>query len=383
MRSKELTGISSKKIVFFVTEDWYFCSHRLPIAVAAKNAGYTVYVVTRETMHGDEIRSAGIRLVPINLSRRSKNPFVEFNIIRRLAMIYKEIKPDIVHNVAIKPVVYGSIAARIAKVPAVVSALAGLGFLFSSDSALAQFLRPLIRLSFRVLLNDDHSTVILQNPDDIEVMVQSGTIDRDRIKLIMGSGVDTDQYKHCTEPKAVPIVVLAARLLWDKGVGEFVEAARQLRKEGTNARFVLVGESDDENPESIGTDQIDAWLEEDIVEWWGRRSDMPVVLAESHIVCLPSYREGLPKVLVEAASCGRPIVTTNAPGCREIVKDGLNGFLVPVKNVDALAEAIHALLKSPEMRIQMGRAGRQRVIDRFSVEKVIEETLEIYDRAPQ
>jgi glycosyltransferase involved in cell wall biosynthesis len=372
------SGSNGKTIVYFVTEDWYFCSHRLPLAVAAKDAGYLVYVVTRVNSHGAEIEAAGLNLVPVTLSRRSKNPIVEAMFIRRLTRVYKEIRPDIVHHVAMKPVIYGSIAARLAGVSAQVNALAGLGFLFSSKKLIAHLLRPVIKLLFGLLLNNERATVILQNPDDVEVMVGSGTVSRDRVRLIMGSGVDTEEYRRHPEPGGAPVVLLASRLLWDKGVGEFVKAAQILKREGVEARFVLVGEGDDENPESISEYQLNTWTKEGDVEWWGRRSEMPSVLSGSQIVCLPSYREGLPKVLVEAASCGRPIVTTDAPGCREIVKDGVNGILVPVKDVDTLALAIRTLLDSPGTRMRMGQAGRQLVKDKFSLENVIDETLDVY-----
>lgn len=375
---RALSGFNSKTIVYFVTEDWYFCSHRLHLAVAAKEAGYDVYVITRVNLHGEEIEAAGLNLVPVTLSRRSKNPIVEAMFVTRLTRIYKQIRPDIVHHVGMKPVIYGSIAARLAGISATVNALAGLGFLFSSKKLIARILRPVIKVLFRLLLDNDRTTVILQNPDDVEVMVGSGTVSSDRVSLIMGSGVDTEEYRRHPEPGGAPLVLLASRLLWDKGVGEFVQAAELLKSEGVEARFVLVGEGDDANPESISERRLNIWKQEGIVEWWGRRSDMPAVLSDSHIVCLPSYREGLPKVLVEAASCGRPIVTTDAPGCREIVKDGLNGILVPVKDAAALANAIRSLLDSAETRARMGHAGRQLVKETFSLDKVVGETLAIY-----
>lgn len=377
-------GHKRRRLVYFVTEDWYFCSHRLQLAVAAKNAGFDVYVVTRVQAHGDEIKAAGLELIPLALSRRSKNPFVEAVIVGRLTKIYREIRPDIVHHVAIKPVIYGSIAARRARVPVVINAMAGLGFLFSSGQWLARVLRPIIRVVFKMLLNNKRTTVILQNPDDVDALCGGGTVSRDRVRLILGSGVDTDVYHFQPEAEGVPIVLLASRLLWDKGVGEFVEAARRIRADGVNVRFVIAGEGDDENPNSIGAVQLLKWSEEGVVECWGRCSNMPNVFEESHIVCLPTtYGEGVPKVLIEAASCGRPIVATNAPGCREIVIDGENGILVPTKDVDALVAAITDLLESPERRKAMGQAGRNLVEAQFSLDRVIGETLELYRTAQE
>ena len=376
--------MNDKTILYFVTEDWYFCSHRLPLAIAAREAGYAVFVVTRVNSHGDEIEQAGLELIPFEVSRRSKNPFREFAAVWRLTGLYRRIRPDIVHHVALKPVIYGSIAAGLARVSKVVNAMAGLGFLFSSKRPLARFLRPIVNSMFRILLNNNRTTVLLQNPDDIDVLCDAGSVMRDNVKLILGSGVDTERYSFRPEPSGALVVLLASRMLWDKGIGEFVHAAGKLRRKGIDARFVLAGDSDDENPGSISKAQLKEWSDSGLVEWWGRCSNMPEVFATVHVVCLPTaYGEGVPKVLIEAASCGRPIVATDAPGCREIVIDGENGLLVPIKEVDALAEAILQLLQSTELRRKMGQAGRQRVIDHFSLEKVVNETLDIYDRAFQ
>ena len=371
-----------KEIVFFVTEDWYFCSHRWELATAAKDSGYSVSVVTRVGKHGSKIKDAGFRLIPIKLSRRSKNPFVELGVIWQLIKIYRGVRPDLVHHVAMKPVVYGSIAARLTSVPKIVNAIAGLGYLFSSESLGARSLRPVVRQTFRWLFNKANTTVIVQNPDDLEVLCSRGNVNRERVRLIRGSGVDTRVYRYVPEPPGMPIVLLASRLLWDKGVGEFVAAATRIKAQQPDVRFVIAGDSDDENPASIDARQLEEWQSEGNVEVWGRRSNMPDVFAGVHIVCLPTaYGEGVPKVLIEAASCGRPIVATDAPGCREIVIHGKNGLLVPVKNVDALVKAIKVLLDSQNLRSEMGEAGRQHVKDSFSLETVIAETLAVYECA--
>jgi glycosyltransferase involved in cell wall biosynthesis len=381
--SQQLNGAAKssggKALVYFVTEDWYFCSHRLPLAVAAREAGYAVYVITRVASHGEEIRSAGLELIPLDLSRRGKNPLTELRVIRQLTAIYKRLQPDVVHHVALKPVLYGSIAARLAGVPNVVNAMAGLGYLYVSTNATARLARPVVRTLMRTLLNNNRTTVILQNPDDVAVMCDSGTVMRERVVLIRGSGVDPDVYRERPAPQGTPVVMLASRLLWDKGVGEFVEAAKILLAAGYEARFVLVGDSDDANPASIDTATLDAWNRDGTVELWGRRNDMPDVLAQAHIVCLPSYREGVPKVLIEAASCGRPIVTTDAPGCREVVRHGENGLLVPVRDAKALADAIQTLLDDPDLRSRMGQAGRELVRKEFTIDAVVKSTLGVYE----
>ena len=364
------------KIIFFVTEDWVFCSHRLPLAVAAKTAGFDVAVITREVNHGELIRQAGIRIIPFDMSRRSMNPFKELVTILRLCLIYRDERPDIVHQVAIKPVLYGSVAAQITGIPHVINALTGLGWLFTSASKRARLLQAIVRLAFYFLLT--RGKVIVQNDDDA-VELQDMGIAKQHINLIRGSGVNTADYAAHPESDAdIPIVVLPARMLWDKGVGEFVEAATQLKKRGVNARFVLVGDPDAQNPASVPTQQLITWHKEGMVEWWGKREDMPRILIQSHIVCLPSYREGLPKSLLEAASCGRPIVTTDVPGCREIVHDGDNGLLVEARNAAALADALAKLLANPELRQQMGQRGRERVLNEFSQEIIVAQVLTLY-----
>ena len=366
------------KILYFITEDWYFCSHRLPLALAARDAGYDVAVVTNVNEHADVIRRAGIRLIPFDLSRKGMNPASELAVLARLVALYRKEKPDIVHQVAMKPVLYGSLAARLSGVSRVVNALAGLGYIFTSDQPKARFLRPVIGSAFRGLLNSRRSRLILQNQDDRAKFIRKRFISEKRIRLIRGSGVDTAVFVPTPEPPGVPVVILPSRMLWDKGVREFVDAAGQLKKRGISARFVLVGDADPHNPSAIPTEQLTAWHAEGAVEWWGRRDDMPAVFEQSHIVCLPSYREGLPKVLLEAASCGRPIVTTDTPGCRDVVRQGENGLLVPVRGTAELADALQLLIEQPELRKKMGCKGREIVVSEFALEKVVAKTMNIY-----
>lgn len=363
------------KLLFLVTEDWYFVSHRLPLAVAARQVGYEVMVVTRLGKHGRTIRNAGLRLIPIELSRRGKNPFSEIMLVAGLTTIYRRERPDIVHHVAMKPVLYGSLVARLAGVRHVVNALAGLGWLFTSESRLAAVLGRGVRFAFRKLLN--RGAVIVQNWDDMKWLIDLG-IESNRIYLIRGSGVEVNRFAPTPEPDGKPVVLLASRMLWDKGVGEFVAAARNLKQRGLAARFVLVGDPDPANPASISPSLLESWHAEGVIEWWGHRNDMAQVFAQSHLVCLPSYREGLPKVLLEAAACGRPIVATDVPGCREIVRHGENGLLVPPRNAEALAEAVETLLCDPVLRKRMQARGREIAVTEFSEQVVIQETLRVY-----
>ena len=366
------------KLLFLVTEDWYFCSHRLPLARAARAAGYEVVVATRVGRHADAITGEGFKLVPLNLRRSSQNPQRELAAILEITGVYRRERPDLVHHVALKPVLYGSIAARLARVPAVVNALAGLGFVFASASLKARLLRPWVVGALRLLIDAEGSRLIVQNPDDRRMLVEGGISAAGRVRLIRGSGVDLRRYLPSAEPEGTPLVMLPARLLWDKGVGEFVAAARLLKAQGAVARFALVGDGDAENPAAIADEEIEAWREGGVVEWWGRREDMPEVLGLAHIVCLPSYREGLPKVLLEAAACARPLVATDVPGCREIVIDGRTGLLVPPRDAPALAAAIGRLLAAPQLRAEMGRRGRELVAAEFSEESVVAQTLAVY-----
>lgn len=362
------------KLLFVVTEDWYFVSHRLPLAVAAKEAGFDVAIATRVGQHGDLIRGSGIRLIPFSLSRRGGNPLKE---LFALWQLYRCEKPDLVHHVALKPVLIGTVAAWLARVPAEVNAVAGLGWLFTSSTGAVRLVRPAFRWILAHLLNREHSLAIVQNQDDWALLERSG-VPASRLRLVRGAGVDTAIYNPVMSPPGPLCIVLAARMLWDKGVAEFVDAAKRLSTANINARFVLVGDPDPANPASVPESTLRSWHGKHGVEWWGRRDDMPAVLQTAHIACLPSYREGLPKSLLEAAACGLPIVTTDAPGCREVVHDGVNGLLVPVRDAKSLAEALQKLIEDPALRKRMGEQSRAMAQREFAQETVIAQTLAVY-----
>lgn len=366
------------KLLFVVTEDWYFISHRLPLAVAAQAAGFDVAVATREGRQADVIRGAGIRLIPFGLSRRGGNPLREVMALWRL---YRREQPDLVHHVALKPVMFGALAAWLARVPAQVNAVAGLGWLFVSSSWIVRLARPALRWMLARLLNQPHSLTIVQNPEDMALLGRSG-VSVARLRLIRGAGVDVRVFYPVSPPPEPVYIVLVARMLWDKGVGEFVEAARLLTEAGVNARFILVGDPDPANPASVSESTLRSWHGQHGVEWWGRREDMPAVLQSAHIACLPSsYGEGLPKSLLEAAACGLPVVTTDAPGCRDVVCDGVNGLLVPVRDAPALAAALRKLIDDAELRRCMGEQSRLRAETEFALEIVIAQTLAVYREA--
>ena len=367
------------KLLFIVTEDWYFVSHRLHLAEAAIAAGYQVSLLSRISNHRALIEASGVNVIDWSLDRSSRNPFLEFFALWELATSLRRVRPDIVHAVALKPVLYSSLACKLSGVRARVFALGGLGFVFSSRRCLARWIRPLLLWAFRWALSGRHARLILQNPDDQATLLAADVIELERIRLIRGAGVDTIAFAPHAEVPGVPLVVLPARMLWDKGVGEFVDCALAIKQKGIQARFVLAGEPDVHNPECVPVEQLETWMAEGTVEWWGLRADMPEVLRQAAIVCLPSYREGLPKALLEAASCGRPIVTYDVPGCREVVVDGENGLLVPLKNKRELAAALEKLLHDPELRRRMGTVGRAMVLKSFSQEKIAAETMSVWE----
>ncbi len=373
--------IELKKIVYLVTEDWYFCSHRRQLAEAVQQAGFTVSVITRAGVFADRVRRRGFDLYPLDLHRSLGSPLRESGTIYRLVGLYRQIKPDLVHHVGLKAIIVGSLAAWIARVPRVVNAYTGLGHVFMADSLLPRFARYAVMPLTSVFLRGKRINSIVQNPDDEKLLLKHRLIHADRTSLIRGSGVDIDKFRYIAEPVTEqPVVLFASRLLRDKGIMEFAAACRVLQSRGVRARFVIVGKPDKDNPTSIDETEVCEWVDEGLVEWWGYRDDMSEAFEQANLVCLPSYREGLPKVLLEAAACGRAIVTTDVPGCREVVINGLNGFLVPARDHNRLADAIERLLGDPDMRRSMGKAGRQRVVENFTLEAVNTATIKLYNR---
>jgi glycosyltransferase involved in cell wall biosynthesis len=366
------------RVLFLVASDWYFHCHRMLLAQRIAAAGYDVHVATPPGRFCGAIQAAGLHHHPIEIDRQGRNPFKDLVTIKRLLDLYRQLDPTLVHHVAVKPIIYGSIAARIAKVPAVVNAMPGMGYIFVSEQPLSRLIRPAVMMAYRLLVNAANSRVILQNPDDMQNWISWRVMRRDRIVLIRGSGIDTATFHPAEEPPSPPLVVLPARLLFFKGVREFVQAARMLKQRGVNARFALVGDGDPGNPASVPPELLHQWQREGIVELFGWHDDMADVLARCHIVCLPSYGEGLPKALMEAAASGKPIVTTDSPGCREVVDNGENGFLVPIRQVEPLAEALARLIGDADLRRRMGARARERALAEFSVDKVAGETLQLY-----
>ena len=370
----------SARVLFVVADAVFFCSHRLPLAVAARERGYEVHVATPPSPLVERIRSHGLEWHRIIVGRASGNPVKEMLAVPDLFRLYRRVRPDVVHHVAIKPVLYGTLAARLARVPAVVNAVTGMGYAFG-DIQRKRLIGRALSFAFGAFVRHPRLFFIFQNDEDRAEFLANRWADPKRTAVIRGSGVDAARFTQTgSAPSEPPLVLLASRLLYSKGVVEFVEAAKRLRERGIVARFAVVGEPDRANPDRIPDHLLEQWRASGDVEVWGQRSDMPDVLRQTAIFCLPTYYpEGVPKALLEAAACGVPSVTTNRPGCRDVVIDGENGLLIPPHDVAALTEALARLLTDHELRDRMGMKARDMVVPRFTIERVNEATLAIYE----
>jgi glycosyltransferase involved in cell wall biosynthesis len=365
------------KILLIANTDWYLYNFRLALAETLRARGDQVVLVSPEGSYVKKLKDLGFRWVGFPLKRRSLNPLSEIRTLFRLFRLYQREAPDLVHQFTIKCVIYGSFICHLLGIRRVVNSITGLGYVFTEGKGARPWLRRLINVFYRLILF--RTWVIFQNTTDEELFLKNRLVDSDRVALILGSGVDTNLFSPRPELEGPPLAILPARLLWAKGVGEFVQAARQLKTEGVIARFALVGDGDDGNPASVHADQLQAWVQEGVIEWWGWRENMTDVYAQASIVCLPSYyREGLPKTLIEAAACGRPIVTSNMPGCREVVRHGENGLLVPVRDSSALASALKQLILNSELRCAMGVRGREIAEKEFLMSSIISQTFKVY-----
>lgn len=368
------------KIALFANTEWYLYNFRRSLAVALRDAGHEVVLISPSGPYGEKLRELGFRWIPAPMDRRSLNPLRELSLVIWLKSLFRQEQFNLVHGFTIKCAVYGSLAARLAGIPARVNAVAGMGYVFTSDDAKARMLRPIVRGLMGRALGGSGARLILQNPDDVALFEKAQLVDPQSIRLIPGSGVNcvrfTPNDTHARGDKFR--VLLAARLLWDKGLGEFVEAARQLKAKGHNIEFLLAGDPDPGNPAAVPESDIRAWVDEGLLQWLGHVDDMPALFRSVDTVVLPSYREGLPKGLIEAGACGLPLITTDVPGCREVVIDGVDGLLVPARDADALAAAIGRLDKDPALCNALGGAARNKALKEFDERIVIERTIDVY-----
>ena len=372
------------KIILFANTEWYLFNFRLSLAKALQAQGHEVLLISPPGEYGARLQAQGFRWEALPMDRKSLNPLQELRLLAYLCRLYRREQPALAHHFTIKCVVYGSIGALVARVPARVNAVAGMGYVFTNQALKARLLRPVVRGLMRLVLNGRGARLILQNNDDMAAFAKAGLARPELTRLVMGSGVDLARFtprvpSAQASPDVQPTrVVLAARLLWDKGIAEYAEAARQLKAKGLPIRFLLAGAPDPGNPAAIAQATLDGWQAEGLIELLGQVSDMAALFAAVDMVVLPSYREGLPKSLIEAAACALPLVTTDVPGCREVVTHEVDGLLVPVKDAKALASAIERLHLDPAWARELGLAARARALREFDEKIVISKTLAVY-----
>lgn len=371
--------MGNKKLLIVVDTDWFFLSHRLPIAIAAVADGLSVSVLATDTGHSKEITKHDINFVPFDFRRNGLNPLTEVKIIYKLQQVYKQLKPDIVHHVSMKIIMNGIVACKLAGISYVINAVTGMGSYFLGDKKkfhVKWLFSPILKLGKRF----SSAVFIFQNEDDKNLFFQSGWANENQCVIIQGSGVNLDKMNFSNEPSGYPVkVLIATRLIKDKGIHELIEAAKILKPlYKDKVEFILAGKFVEENPSRIRKEDILQWVDDGIITYIGYQSDMYPHLVNSHVNVLPSYSEGLPKSLIEACAIGRPIVTTDVPGCRDVVEDNVNGFLVPVKSVQELADAIGKLIENPELRQDMGKASRKKAEEQFDLQIVVKKTLNIY-----
>ena len=371
------------KFVFYANTDWYLYNFRLSTALRLKAEGHDVVMLSPPGEFGERFSAHELRWIQLTMDRASLNPFREAQTISALTRILRAERPDLLHNFTVKCAIYGALAARAARVPAVVNAVAGMGYVFASDAMLARTLRPMVKLLMRGTLGGKQSRLILQNPDDADAFVRARLVPQQHIRVIRSSGVNLERFlpvDAITEPRPLR-VLMAARLLWEKGIGEFIEAARMLRAQGRNIEFVIAGSPDPGNPRSASREQAEGWVAEGLVDWRGHVDDMPTLMRSMDVIALPSYyREGVPKSLIEAAACGLAVVTTNLPGCREVVsEDGVDGLHVEPRCARSLAERLAMLDDDRVLVRRLGDEARRKAMEHFDEQMVIRRTIEVYD----
>ena len=364
-------------LIYLVTEDWYFLSHRLPMAQAAKRAGYDVHVACRTGTRAAEIEAMGFKLHPLDWKRGSLSPLDLVSSVRQVRKLYRELTPDIAHHVALQGNVIGSLAARGLPIRRI-NSFTGLGFVFTPSTARARLVRPLIASVMPYLFNDEMSVVTVENPDDRAALARLG-IKESRIQLIPGSGVDTEKLTPLPEPEGEVTAAFVGRLLDDKGVRPLIEAFELLRRRGEKVRLLVAGDTDPANPAAIPASEIERWKHIAGLDMLGHVEDIRGVWARAHVAVLPSRREGLPMSLLEAAAFARPLVATDVPGCREIARHDVNAFLVPPDDAPALAGAIAVLARDPALRRKFGAAGRRMAEEEFSRARVGAQVVALYD----
>ncbi|WP_165743734.1 glycosyltransferase family 4 protein [Pseudoalteromonas sp. Z9A6] len=366
------------KLLFIVNVDWFFISHRLSIALTAIEQGYEVHLACGITDRKSELEALGIIVHSLSISRSGTSLIKELKVIKEMNVIVKKISPDVVHLVTIKGAVYGGLVTRFKNIKVRVASISGLGFVFIDKGFKARILRFLVTKLYRIALSSLNTKVIFQNENDKSIFIANKIIKPEQSLIIRGSGVDLEAYKYLPEPAGEKVIMFLARLLKDKGLVEFCDAGIKLKKSGFKGRFVLVGDIDLHNPNSLTQEELNNYVKSGYIEHWGFATNVAEIIAQSHIMVLPSYREGLPKSLIEAAACGRAVITADVPGCRDAITPNETGILIPVKSSDAIVSAIEMLCNNDEKRIVMGKKGRVLAESCFNIDEVIETHLKLY-----
>ena len=378
----ETAGARPRRIAIVVNDPAFFLSHRLEIGLEAMARGDEVHLVTppdpAESVAA--LRARGFRHHAVEMARGSMSPVRDLATLLRLTRLFRRLRPDLAHLVTLKPVLYGALAARLAGVRAIVAAISGFGLLLLEDAPKMRAVRPLVARLCRFALNRPGVRLVFQNAGDRETLAGFGVAVEGRSVTIPGSGVDLARFSPEAVPEDPPLVVMPARLLHSKGVAQFVASAERLHAERVRARFVHIGRRDPVNPDCLGEAELDELGSRGAIEFWGYRHDVPEILARASVIALPShYGEGLPKTLIEAAAAGRPVVTTDMPGCRDAIVAGETGLLVPPRDAEALATALSALLADPDRRAAMGEAGRRLAARRYRLADVVHRHLALFD----
>jgi len=364
------------KIILFANTDWYLYNYRLGLAHEILARGHELILLSPDGPYAKKLKDLSFTWKKIDLDRKGGNPIHEIRTLVEIFRLYSYEKPDLVHHFTVKCIIYGSLAAKFTGIPKIVNAVTGLGYIFLNNDFKTRIIRQVVKCFYQIALRN--TQVIFQNEDDLNTFIENKLVKQNQSTVISGSGVDTTLLKPAKASSGIPVVLLVSRMLKDKGIHEFVNAARMIKGEGIKARFVLVGDVDEGNPASLSRNELEAWQNEDVVEWWGWQDDVVGIYQQASVVCLPSYREGISKSLIEAAACGKPLVTTDVPGCRDVVLNDKNGFLVPPRDSTKLAEAISLLIGDERLRERMGKQSRQIAINHFSLDKIIHATLQLY-----
>ena len=366
-------------IIYVAATSLYLANFRIPLMRRMMNAGWRVIAVAPADVHTARLVEAGIDVRRVPVAREVGALIRHARLAGRLVRLYRRERPAIVHHFNATPVLYGALAARLAGVPATVNAITGLGSVFSSTHWDAPLLRAWMRLGYRCAARVQNHRMIFQNPDDMQRLIGAGVVRSRDAVLIRGSGVDITRFAPTPEPSGVPTILYCGRLLWGKGLGDLVAAARLLRAANVSCQVHLVGWIDAAHHDAVSIEQVQAWAREGVVKWLGSSDKMPEVIAAAHVVVLPATAcEGMPGSLLEASACARAVVATDVPGCREAVEHGVNGWLVPPGDPQALANALATLIDDANVRQAFGRAGRERVVAHFSEAQVIGATLDVY-----